>query len=381
MGTSIVLRVWPRIGDASYGAERMVGATVDDLAQLLRELIQAVHTDRTASLKHLQSIEHSIAGDGESTIITQLQKLRTSMSDHMSSLSQSFSEFAQKMADNNSKALIEALEEVMRDFNTKINEQFGDNFKQLNEAVGRMLEWQQAYRHQIDEMSKQYQLALEGIERARDALTEIATQNKATLETVAAIGETSRRMSEEEQLLRRNVEAFAAMRTKAETALPAIEESLRKLVDGLNKNVDSVLSDLSSSVLRHQETVGKLIDGFSKIDEHVREEMRLLLDTYSRNIQELMKNIDINVQQHATTLHSAVERVGKDMERMNTDNAQRVARQVENLDKSLTIELDHCLKKLGNDLASLSDKFVHDYGPLTDKLREVVQLADSMKPK
>jgi len=41
------------------------------------------------------------------------------------------------MAENNSKALIEALQEVIRDFNAKINEQFGENFKQLNEAVGK----------------------------------------------------------------------------------------------------------------------------------------------------------------------------------------------------------------------------------------------------
>ena len=57
------------------------------------------------------------------------------------------------MADNNTKALIEALESVMRDFNAKINEQFGDNFKQLNEAVGRINDWQEQYRQQMDELA------------------------------------------------------------------------------------------------------------------------------------------------------------------------------------------------------------------------------------
>jgi len=46
-----------------------------------------------------------------------------------------FRDFATKMADNNSKALIEALKEVIHDFNAKINEQFGENFKELNQAV------------------------------------------------------------------------------------------------------------------------------------------------------------------------------------------------------------------------------------------------------
>ena len=65
----------------------------------------------------------------------------------------------QKLAESNSKALIIALQEVIRDFNTKITDQFGDNFKQLNQAVGAMLEWQKQYREQVGEMIEQ-QVAL-----------------------------------------------------------------------------------------------------------------------------------------------------------------------------------------------------------------------------
>ena len=67
-----------------------------------------------------------------------------------------FNEFAEQMAENNTQALIEALEEVMRDFNTKINEQFGDHFRQLNEAVGRINDWQEQYRQQMNELAAQF---------------------------------------------------------------------------------------------------------------------------------------------------------------------------------------------------------------------------------
>jgi len=42
--------------------------------------------------------------------------------------------------------LVEALRDVIHDFNNKITEQFGDNFKELNEAVGRLLIWQEDYK-------------------------------------------------------------------------------------------------------------------------------------------------------------------------------------------------------------------------------------------
>ena len=64
-------------------------------------------------------------------MLTQLQKLRTTFSDKQDDLIRAFNEFADRMAENNTKALIEALEEVMRNFNTKINEQFGDNFRRF----------------------------------------------------------------------------------------------------------------------------------------------------------------------------------------------------------------------------------------------------------
>ncbi|MXZ09071.1 MAG: hypothetical protein F4Y79_06450 [Gemmatimonadetes bacterium] len=81
------------------------------------------------------------------------RQLRTTFSDKQDDLLHAFKEFATQMADNNTKALIEALESVMRDFNAKINEQFGDNFKQLNEAVGRINDWQEQYRQQMDELA------------------------------------------------------------------------------------------------------------------------------------------------------------------------------------------------------------------------------------
>ena len=85
------------------------GATVDDLyGQLI-------------------AVQQSIAGKEDSTLLTQLKLTRTDTNDRLDRLQRSYTEFAQKVAENNSKALIQALQEVIRDFNTKISEQFGEN--------------------------------------------------------------------------------------------------------------------------------------------------------------------------------------------------------------------------------------------------------------
>jgi translation initiation factor 2 alpha subunit (eIF-2alpha) len=44
--------------------------------------------------------------------------------------------------------IIKALQDVIKDFNNNLTEQFGDNFKQLNEAVLKMIEWQSTYKNE-----------------------------------------------------------------------------------------------------------------------------------------------------------------------------------------------------------------------------------------
>lgn len=50
--------------------------------------------------------------------------------------------------------ILGALELVVRDFNNNLTEQFGDNFKQLNESVKNMIIWQENYKNQIEHQEK-----------------------------------------------------------------------------------------------------------------------------------------------------------------------------------------------------------------------------------
>ncbi len=98
---------------------------------MLQNILIVEQEEGKETRETLRSIERSLTGEGDSTVLTQLQKLRTTFSDKQDDLIRAFNEFADQMAENNTKALIEALEEVMRNFNTKINEQFGDNFRRF----------------------------------------------------------------------------------------------------------------------------------------------------------------------------------------------------------------------------------------------------------
>ena len=58
---------------------------------------------------------------------------------------------------------------------------FGENFKQLNEAVGKTVEWQEQYRQQMDKLANEFQIAAQSVEQSRAALTS-AAQSLMTIE-------------------------------------------------------------------------------------------------------------------------------------------------------------------------------------------------------
>ena len=78
----------------------------------------------------------------------------TETKDALTKLNTSFNDFAQKVVAGIAPVLIGALENVISDFNNKITEQFGENFKQLNSAVGSMLEWQKEYKDHVNKSTK-----------------------------------------------------------------------------------------------------------------------------------------------------------------------------------------------------------------------------------
>jgi translation initiation factor 2 alpha subunit (eIF-2alpha) len=103
----------------------------------------------------LSQLNRSIGATDDSTLLDQAKLLRTESNDRLDALNRSFERFADNMVEFNSQALIKALSEIIRDFNVKLNEQFGQNFKDLNSAVGKLNVWQQQYEQQLNSLIEQ----------------------------------------------------------------------------------------------------------------------------------------------------------------------------------------------------------------------------------
>lgn len=382
-------------------------ASAADLLGVLKDI-------RSEQADGQEKLRQAITGDGDGSLSTQLAKLRTTTGDGFSDLRKDFQTFAEKIAEDNSQALIDALNEVIRDFNAKINEQFGENFKHLNEAVAKLLDWQENYRVHVETLTERFEGAGEGIAAVEAATKEIAAQAQAVPQAMEDLGGLMRAARHQLDDLERHLEAFAAVREKAVDAFPAIEQNLERITGGMKTQAEAmeqavlaqtqaqtrVTEDLRQAVEAQTKSFNTLQEGFRELEKtaatamvEMREEAvnavkdagDELVEAVERQGDALKQAVDAAGTSfaaagdaHHEAMQRAAEKYEKAIEQTLKRTGDALSEQIQALDAQMQEELTRAINTLGRNLAGLSEKFVADYTPLTDKLRRLVDTARSI---
>ena len=270
-------------------------------------------------LAKMTEVKDAISADNESSVITQLQKLRSETIDSLKEMQKSFSDFASEMSQNNVNALIEAVQKVMEDFNAKINDQLGESFKELNSSVQNLVEWQKNYKTHVESLNDQLQTAIAGITSSQDSLKQISENMESLPKSTEALKDIMTTVQGQIDNLNNQLDAFAQMKEKAVDAMPTIEKNLNEMTESLSNSVSSI--------------------------ENMSTEIR---DSVKQSIKET-----------------------NDM----------LINQIKGLDEQMQKEVTKIVEIMGSNLASLSEKFVSDYSPLTNQLVNLVNSLGSVKKK
>ena len=106
------------------------------------------------------------------------------------------------------------------------------------------------------------------------------------------------------------------------------------------------------------------------------------MDRQQQALQDLTGQIEDLIrsthQRLEESLQTQSRQLSTETERIFQMGGDRMTEQITLLDTALQEELTKALESLGSQLVSLSRQFVDDYSPLTQKLREVVQMANGM---
>jgi uncharacterized phage infection (PIP) family protein YhgE len=306
---------------AKKDGEPVTGATIDDLAESLR------------------GIHWALAGDSDATLVSQLKLARQDTNDRLDALKKAQTEALQMLSQMGSQALVEALRDVIKDFNARINEQFGENFKHPNDGVAKLLVWQEQYRLHVETMTTRLEEILSIAQATTDTHRQVVDQSSIFATIAAELSVLLSGLETQKSQINSYAQSLAALLNLAKDAVPQFES-----------HITSIATELAQAASKSQQTM-------------------------SRAIEESAAGI-------SRTLESASKASSKAADEYNKQIAQLVAKskeQIDLLDAALSDELKKSLEALGGQLAALSEKFVSDYGPLTDRLREVVRIAERLR--
>ena len=318
----------------------LTGETERAIPTQLQNLVEVVSESR------LNIIEKSLS-DEEGNLLTELRSLRKEYSTKQNELREEFQQFSKNVAESVAKLatdeLIEALKKVIEEFNAKIQEQFGENFKHLNEAVGRTVEWQEQYRQQMDELADEFRIAAQSIEQSRAALAATA-QSLMTIEDQSeSLVSIAEKLDPILHTLNDQLEAFSELRQKALAAFPEIEDRLNGLTTKFSSVVQSAIKD------SHESMEGQRTE--------LETQTNLLKKTVEDTAKELGNTVERNredIENHVNVLHNALRR------------------EVNTLNESLREELANSLQTLASHFESLSSGFVQNYTELSSHYRQTI---------
>jgi ABC-type transporter Mla subunit MlaD len=303
----------------------------------LRFAIQSIHNSRAPTSKQetIADLNYSL-----SQLNDNLNQLRLEGAEQSSAMLLSNQSYRDKMVAANTDALTSAVTTVMTEFNSRIEVQYGENFKEFNASLGKLLQWQQTYAGQLDDMLRVQESSLKVIDHASESYEAMIAHSK---------------------------------------EFNAIASSLGELLGGLEKqtsNLEGYLSGLSSLVGQASEGLPALGSYVSELTEKLSSSIEKNNESLSEVLTKAAKDIALTVDEVTTSLARSVNQAHGGLAEHVEAMTNKTQAQMLLLDESMEKELTQALRTFGYQLTALSEKFVNDYMPLTDRLREVIALAE-----
>ena len=259
--------------------------------------------------------------------------------------------------------IIEALKTTIREFNEHIAEQFGDNFKQLNEAVGRLLDWQDNYREQLGDMSRQYEAGVQAITDTERSVEEISRHSAAIPTNMEKLGTILAANDSELGQLREHLDAFAKARDLAVQAVPEITKIVGDTVTGLDQAGRSLSSGVQSSAETMTSAIQKSADDYTRV-----------ADALTGTVQTTTQR----TQDETARLFSSLEGSIKETYRLTSESTENLVKQeFSQMETVREEQTKRVMEEMGVALASITGKFTEDYARLVEAMDRVVRTGSS----
>ncbi|EPF6111669.1 type II Zorya anti-phage system protein ZorA2 [Enterobacter cloacae] len=350
-----------------------------------------IHQELKEQNKHLVKLIAGMSGSEEGSIVAQIKLLRNEISDtsraqisnhsnFSNKLWEQLQQFADLMAKGATEQIIDALRQVIIDFNNNLTEQFGENFKALDTSVKKLVDWQENYKKQVEQMGEQYQQSVESLVETRKAVAGIWEECKEIPLAMAELRDVLQVNQHQIGELSRHLETFVAIRDKATDVLPEIQTKMSEVGELLKlgaANVSASLEQTSQQILINADSMRVALDegtegfrqsvtqtqqAFASMAHDVSNSSETLTSTLGDTITEMKQSGDEflkSLETHSRELH-------RNMEQNTTNVIDMFSKTGEKFNQQLSSNAD-------NMFGSMQSSFDKASAGLTSQVKESIE--------
>ena len=284
---------------------------LSELRQDSNSRLEQLAAHQSAMLEQALNQQAFSKAQGEQLFL-QLSELRQDSNSRLDQLAAAQTAALEKLSEMSSKTLIEALREVIHNFNDKITEQFGDNFRHLSQAVQQLLDWQAQYRSSIEQLVQQQSQTADSMQLAAQRYSQLLQDAEGFVQVAAGLQTLLDGLHTQKNQLQHMLAEFSRLVSQTAEGLPHLEERVAGLTAHMMQTLQS-----------HQEQTSRMMEKISQQSDEM-----------------LAKN----VRQH-NEFNASVEKVVGDS-----------------------------INSLARTLAALTSKFTTDYDQLAEALQRISQV-------
>lgn len=369
--------------------------TVSDKHDLI---IASQKDEATKTRKTLADMQSELT-DRQGRAFRQLRTLTKTVSYEHNQLRKEFETFSKNVAESitelATKELIFSLTKVIENFNTQLSTQFGDNFKQLNEAVGRTVAWQEQYRQQMEELADEFRVAAESIEKSGESVALIAESSNTISSRSESIVACTEKLNPILHTLNDQLDAFSELRQRALEAFPLIENRLNELTVDFSSAVQTVITESHESVETQRTALAEQAGHLQTTVENTTQDFNKLTTSFSGSVETSIAQAHNSMNQQREALitqfselenaigtanqhfQETIDEIGSQLDSVFKKSADHITQLTTGFTQGLTQRLEGTLNEVTNGFTDVVGTAIADSQESMEKQRTALNTHSS----
>lgn len=378
--------------------------TDSSLVNILRFHRKYAADQRNQGINALQTLSNTLSEQNQIHLKTQasVQQLTQQQAAFAEQLWLEMAKVSEALSKSATEQVITALKQVIVDFNHNLTEQFGENFKQLNAAVGALVQWQENYRQQLEHMIEQYAHGVQAITQTETSVANIsheAAQIPVVMKKLKSVLDINQHQIDG---LNNHLQAFTDMRDKAVQAVPqiqqridetitAVQQASSQLVEGINESAANLSNAMIKTTTKFDDSSSRVNGALQATSDHLTRESEVIKTTLIDSVTQIREDFYGFIHQLQNSQHAQLKAFETAIAEMmhgyaeseaqiknfaqTTINSteESVLKQTRAIDQALEQELNRTMTDLGSALTTITRKFTEDYQILVNEMNKVVR--------